>query len=373
MNEHEDVLAKKAKHNVLLGEYDLAEEIFQNYSGDLINEVYNFYIDKMFYNKEFFRHYQNFYIYYHTVDLQDDPCPPYREYCKHLKKFDENDKDKKLLICGVMPLGDQIFFTRFLPVIENITKNITVITLPRLVDHFTKAFPDVKFVKDSSQIKVQDFECVLYMPFIPMFAFSKNNLLVKPLESTVKTNFKIVSRLRLLPQVKGKTIIGFSWKSARNDHRDDNDIGTAKNLLLRQLLPFFNIHNTLFVNLQHGNFQEELFNFAKKYNITNIVTFDELDMTSFTQHIFNYVDMCDFIIGPTNTLTIMAGALHKKTFAMVPNKNSIGRLWMYHDIRDDRSHAFFPTIRMYEQDELFRWEPAIELACKNLISEINET
>ena len=365
-------LAKEAQQYVLTGEYDLAEEIFKNYSGKEIDTVYINYIDKLYFDKQFHRSYTNYYIYHHSQDKKNDQCPPYREYCKHLKKFDENDKDQRLLICGVMPLGDQIFFTRFLSVILDTTKNITVITLDRLVDHFTNAFPGIKFVKDDSQIRVQDFDCVLYMPFISKFAFSENNVSIKPVKPTVLTDLNKVIELRMHPQIKGKVVVGFTWRSARNNYRDNNDIGTAKNLLLRQLIPFFNIPNTIFVNLQHGNFQEELNQFVDKHKINNIITFNELDMTSSTQHIFNYIDMCDFIISPTNTLTIMAGALHKKTFAIVPNKNSVGRLWMYHDIDDDRSHVFFPTMKMYEQDELFRWEPAIELALNDLIGEINE-
>ena len=370
MNEYDYDLAKKALDYILSGDFELAEDIFKNYSGDLIDEVYSKYVEKLFYEKQFNRHYYYSYIYRHTVSLKNDPRPPYRKYCKYLKKFDQNDKDKRLLICGAMPLGDQIFFTRFLSVILDITKNITVITLPRLVDHFTNAFPDVRFVEDDSQIIVDNFDCVLFMPFTSKFAFDKNNLPIKRLEPTATTNAERVNKLRLRPEVRGKTIIGFSWKSARNEHRDYNDIGSAKSLMVKQLLPFFDIPNTVFVNLQHGDFQEELDTFIEKYKVYNIVTFKDLDMKSTTQHILDYVDMCDYIIGPTNTLIHMAGALHKKTFTFVPRSGTPGRLWMYHSIPKDRVHSFYPTVKMYEQDQLLSWETAIEIAKEDLLKEM---
>lgn len=372
MNEYEYILAEKAAEYISSGDFDSAEEIFKNYSGDLINKVYEPYINDMFYDLEFYRHYQNYDIYRHSVDEKNDRCLPYRKYSKLLKTFDENDKDKKLLICGKGALGDQIYYTRFLSIVLDITKNITVITLPRLVEHFTNAFPDVKFVEDDSQIEVSNFDCVLYMPLISKFAFTENNTPIKPLKPTAVTDLNKVETLRSLPQFKGKIIIGFSWKSARNDYRDDVDVGTSKSLMLRQLLPIFNIPNTSFINLQHKDHENDLEKFVEKYRLANIFTLEELDMNSSTKHIFDFVDMCDFIVSPINTLTIMAGALHKKTYTLVPNKKSAGRLIMYHSIPKDRRHVFFPTVKMYEQDQMFRWETAIELACNDLMSEIND-
>lgn len=378
MIEDDTILCKKIIEYIDLKKFDEAEDLLHNYSSRNIDTLFGKYTYQLYKDCEFYRFFINDFKYYHTCEgvmsnNKTEICPPYKDYySKNLKIFNNKDVDKRLLICGALPIGDQIYFMRYLPYVMELTSNITVITLDRLIEHFSKSFPEINFVEDDKNINLKDFDCVMFMPHMGRFAFDKGNEPVKEFIPTAVSNKNKVELLKSNPSFIGKNIVGFSWRSTRGDVVKNDEIGELKSIPLSALKKVFNLPNTIFINLQHGNVDEELRSFISTHNIDNIYTPNELDMTSSVEHIIDYVDMCDFIVTTSNTLVMMAGALHKDTYLILPPKQSKGRLWFWHNFlpTGGREHIAFPTVKMYEQEENFTWDGCINLIYDNLFPKL---
>jgi len=355
---HEESLANLAQCYLEEGDESSALEIFREYSGPNINGRFaNFIYSLQLQNR-----------YTEALDLHDElihsnggynRCPRYFDYLKKLKKFDQTDADKRLLVCGVDAIGDQIFYSSFFHDLLQITNNITAIVVPRLVEPLSRTFPSINFVDDDWMIRTEDFDCVALMALLSRFALDYNNQLKskrKPI--LTPTHDKIRSS-------NDKLTIGFSWGSTRPSGEDETYIKDNKTIDLEELLPLFHLSNTEFINLQHGEIAAELNEFAREYDLSNLTTLDDLDTTEDIDGIINTVAACDILITPSNTLAHIAGALHKKTYTILPHGHSLARLLFWHR-SDDGKNIWYPTINTYEQTEEGDWSHPIEQLVNDL-------
>jgi len=352
---HEEALANLAQCYLDQRDEVSALEIFHNYAGPNINGRFSNFI----YSLQLQNRYKE------AFDLYDElihtnggytRCPRYFDYLKKLKKFDQNDVNKRLLVCGVDAIGDQIFYSNFFHDLLQITNNITAIVVPRLVKPLSKTFPSINFVEDDCTIQVDNFDCVALMALLPRFAFDSNNQLKSKRKPTF-TPSKAISNNTDLNNNKLK--IGFSWGSTRPLGDDLTYIRDNKTIDLKQMLPLFHIPNTEFINLQHGDLKSDLDKFSRQHNLSNLTTLDDLDTTEDIQGIINATAACDILITPSNTLAHIAGALHKKTYTILPRGGSPARLWFWHKSQKGKN-IWYPATSIYEQSDEGDWSLPIQ-------------
>lgn len=354
---HEEGLANLAQCYIEEGNESSALEIFRDYSGPNINGRFSNFIYSL--------QLQNRYT--EAFDLFDElihsnggytRCPRYFNYLKKLKKFDQTDANKRLLVCGVDAIGDQIFYSSFFHDLLQITDNITAIVVPRLVKPLSRTFPSINFVDDDWMIRTKDFDCVALMALIPRFALNSNNQLKSERKS-------ILSPMHKVDSSSDKLTIGFAWGSIRPPSEDNTYIKDHKTINIEEMLPLFLLPNTEFINLQHGDIQSDLDEFAQNHNLSNLITLENLDTAEDIEGIINTVAACDILITPSNTLAQIAGALHKKTYVILPHFRSPARLWFWHQ-SDERRNIWWPTINIYEQSKEGDWSHPIQLLTKHL-------
>jgi len=350
---NEPALASLAQCYLENGDESSALEIFREYSGQNINGRFANYVYSL--------RLQNRYA--EAFGLHDEQihsnggytrCPRYFDYLKKLKKFDRNDVNKRLLVCGVDAIGDQIFYSSFFHNLLKITDQITAIVVPRLVKPLSRTFPSIRFVDDDWMIRAQDFDCVALMALLPRFALHSNNDLRTERQP-------ILHPLRNRPlQPSDKLTIGFAWASTRPcDKEDQTYIKDHKSIDLTEFLPLFRLPNTRFINLQHGEVSRDLESFAKDHGLDNLITLDDLDTTNDIEGIIDTVDACDILITPSNTLAYFGGALHKKTYTILPYGHSPARFWFWHR-SDDGKNIWYPTINTYEQQREGDWSRPLQ-------------
>jgi len=357
---HEEALASLAQCYLNEGEESSALEIFREYSGPNINGRFaNFIYSLQLQNR-----------YTEAFDLFDElihsngeytRCPRYFDYLKKLKKFDQTDVNKRLLVCGVDAIGDQIFYSSFFHDLLQITDRITAIVMPRLVEPLSRTFPSINFVDDDWMIRTQDFDCVALMALLPRFSLDSNNQLKSERNP-------ILSPTRKVNLSDDKLTIGFAWGSTRPAGEDETYIKDHKTIDLKEMLPLFRLPNTEFINLQHGDVASDLDEFAQEHNLSNLVTLENLDTTEDIEGIINTVTACDILITPSNTLAHIAGALHKKTYTILPYGHALARLWFWHRSKDGKN-IWYPTINTYEQTEEGDWSHPIEQLVNDLKTE----
>jgi len=354
---HEEALANLAQCYLEEGDENSALEIFREYSGPNINGRFaNFIYSLQLQNR-----------YTEAFDLHDGlihsnggytRCPRYFDYLKKLKKFDHTDVNTRLLVCGVDAIGDQIFYSSFFHNLLQITDKITAIVVPRLVEPLSRTFPSINFVDDDWMIRIEDFDCVALMALLPRFALDSNNQLKSERKPILSPTHKVGLR-------GDKLTIGFAWGSTRPPGEDETYIKDHKTIDLKEMLPLFRLPNTEFINLQHGNVAEDLNDFAREHDLSNLTTLEDLDTTEDIEGIINTVAACDILITPSNTLAHIAGALHKKTYTILPHGYSPARLWFWHRSNDGKN-IWYPTINTYEQIKEGDWSHPIEQLVNDL-------
>jgi len=356
---NEPALASLAQYYLEDGNEFSALEIFREYSGPNINDRFQKFIYSLCLQNR----------YAEALDLYDEfvhtnsgwhRSEPYIYFFTRLKKFNHNDKNKKLLICRCDGIGDNLFYCSFLYEILEITDNITVVTLPKLVKILSKSFPTINFISDYHTAAKEQFDCVALMPLLPRFALDSNNQLKSERKPILGPTHKISLR-------DDKLMIGFAWASTRTAGEDKTYIKDNKTIDLEEMLPLFRLPNTEFINLQHGEVASDLGEFAREHDLSNLITVEDLDTTEDIEGIINTAAACDILITPSNTLAQIGGTLHKKTYTILPHEHSPARLWFWHR-SDNGKNLWYPTINTYEQQKDGDWS----LPIQELIDDLKE-
>jgi hypothetical protein len=357
---NEPALASLAQCYLENGDESSALEIFREYSGPNINGRFANYIYSLQLQN---RYAEAFDLYDELIHTNSNwnRSEPYIYFFNRLKKFNSSNKNEKLIICRSDGIGDNIFFCSFLHDILKITDNITVVTLPRLVNILSKSFPSIRFISDYYTASKEQFDCVALMALLPRFALHSNN----DLQTERQPSLYPLKKRSLQPS--NKLTIGFAWGSTRPSDEDQSYIKDHKSIDLSEFLPLFCLPNTRFINLQHGDASGDLESFAKEHDLDNLITLDDLDTTNDIEGIIDTVDACDILITPSNTLAHFGGALHKKTYTILPYGHSPARLWFWHR-SDDGKNIWYPTINTYEQYEEGDWSRPIQ----ELIDDLKE-
>mgnify|MGYP000388390407 CR=1 FL=1 len=348
---NEVALANLARCYLEEGDETSALQIFHEYSGPNINDLFTDFIYSLQLQN---RYEEGFNLYDQLIHSNGGytRCPRYFDYLKNLKKFNQDDVNKRLLVCGVDAIGDQIFYSSFFHDLLQITNRITAIVLPRLVEPLSRMFPLINFVDDDRTILTKNFDCVTLMALLPRFAIDSNNQLKSKRKPALSPSYKIDFS-------NNKLTIGFAWGSTRPSDEDETYIKDHKTIDFNNMLPLFRLPNTEFINLQHGDIASDIDEFSQENNLSNIFTLKDLDTTEDIKGIINTVAACDILITPSNTLAHIAGALHKKTYTILPHGHSPARLWFWHRSNDGKN-IWYPTINTYEQVKEGDWSHPIE-------------
>jgi ADP-heptose:LPS heptosyltransferase len=171
----------------------------------------------------------------------------------------------------------------------------------------------------------------------------------------LKADQKQVDSLKKELKKKDHKVCGISWKS------NNKEIGEAKTLSLTQLLPILSIPNTIFIDLQYGDNSEEKERFLSEYGI-EIKSVKEIDNYNDLDGLTSLVDACDYIVTISNVTAHIAGALHKKTYLLLPY--AFGKIWYWGESRD--YSIWYPAVKIYRNTESRSWDETIDDLSKKL-------
>jgi len=286
----------------------------------------------------------------------------YRRY-KSNKKFLERYKiieGKTIYIWAEQGIGDHIYFFSYVINLKNYLNNNFIIEIDnRLKKIFERYLSFIK-VKNILLLGIDNAKSDLlaesnfdyHMPLGSIARISKkNNFLETNNTFYAKPEDTLVEKFSsFFSNTKKK--IGISWKtlSTREIHRNIDLINMEKILKKK---------NLLFINLQFGDFMDDIRYIKKKINVE--IKFFNIDYNKDIEKVCAIIQNLDLVITVQNTIAHLCGALGKKCFLLLPT----GGRWLYGVEGTSINH--YPSIRIFRQKNLNDWNECLN----NIYDELN--
>jgi len=253
----------------------------------------------------------------------------------------------KLIVWGEQGLGDQILHASIVRDALPFVKSMCLVVTPRLVELFTRSFPDVEV--HSSDDEPGAIVADAQIPIASLGTFfrrSWSDFLRKPY---LVANAERVSRLRNTTRRNNHCVIGISWRSGNPQFGDHK---TAK---LEEFVPLLKNPKMKFVNLQYGDTKDEISTQRAKMNL-EIQCVDEIDNTNDIDGLAALIGACDAVVTVSNTTAHIAGAMGKPVWIMIPYAQ--GRFWYW--FMDRRDSPWYPEARICRQQPGQSWADLVE-------------
>lgn len=257
--------------------------------------------------------------------------------------------EQPLMLWGEQGVGDQILYASMLPELADFPQRKMLALDTRLIPLFARSMPGFDYMDLESASDTLDFSVQLPLGSLPRyfrpsresFAAARHPYLIADPVRTADLRQKIAR--------PGKLVCGISWSSNRKR------IGQGKSLALQEMLPPLADLPLHFVNLQYGDTSAERGDLSRQHGI-EIQNVEEVDSYNDIDGLAALVQACDLVISTSNTTAHLAGALGKETLLLLPLGK--GRLWYWEEHAG--KNLWYPSIRMFVQDQPGQWQAALE-------------
>ena len=280
----------------------------------------------------------------------------------------EEIKNGKLLIYHEQGIGDELRFAScFKDLINKSSAPCIIETDHRLVSLFSRSFPKLEFInklprsKDaipavnySHLVKTHNIEAHTALGDLPLHlrpnieSFSKEKSYLKP-----NPNFS--NAWKKLLNKKGPGIkIGFCWNTALPNKIYDDYFFSIK-----ELGPIFSIENSVLINLQATDCEEEL-KIAEQHFGIEIYRPESIDMFNELDNLTALISQLDFVVGPNTSIISIGGAVGTRTFGLTLSKS-----WTCLGTDD---FPWNPTMTLFYKEMSSSWKPIIDKVANIIVN-----
>jgi tetratricopeptide (TPR) repeat protein len=231
-----------------------------------------------------------------------------------VKLWKKEKLDGNLLVWSGQGLGDFIFFSKMVELLDNYAKKIIFICDIRLVPIYKRYFATVnskKFIIEENYQKERFAKHISSEMLGEFFANSIENInkfSYKKLIPSKEWDLEIDNFLSSLP--KNKLNIGLSWSTSNKREID------KKGIKLDKFLEIFKKENINLINLQFDDVKDEI-SFFKDKNKVEFYEYKNLNITTEIDKLMSLINKLDLVITIQNTTAHIALAVGKKTFVLL--------------------------------------------------------
>lgn len=256
----------------------------------------------------------------------------------------------RLLIWAEQGIGDHLVFLSLLPHLIEAGADCTVETDGRLVDLFSRSFPNAQIVAAANppdaKLVNENFDYQIAMGSLPFRLKLEADEFLAPERYLVADPKRVAECQGRLAASGNGPYIGISWRSTRPT------LGLRKSIPLSDWAPILTIGGVTFVNLQYGNTDEDV---ADAISTTGVDIFTDPDVDCFDdlEGLVGLIENLDMVITTSNVTAHFAGALGKPTWLMSP----ISALWYWGQEGD--TTLFYPSVRAFRQASPDNWDDVI--------------
>ncbi|MBO34190.1 MAG: hypothetical protein CMM74_14650 [Rhodospirillaceae bacterium] len=253
--------------------------------------------------------------------------------------------DKSLLIWGEQGIGDEILFAGLIPEISPDVSSCVLEAEPRLVQLFSRSFPDIEVVPRENPPHPNTFslDFDFQTPSADLLRWLRPEYEgFRPLGRYLKPCPDQVAEIKRRYRSLGEgPIIGISWHSAK-----------SKRVNLDLWGEIFKVPGIQLVSLQYGDRRNEIEAANHQHEIS--IHYDsDVDPLSDMDTFAAQVAAMDAIVTIDNSTLAVAVALDLPTFALIP----IFCDWRY--LSDDTSNIWHDCLRQFQQKSPNDWADAI--------------
>ena len=280
----------------------------------------------------------------------------------------EEIKNGKLFIYHEQGIGDELRFAScFQDLTHKSSPPCVIETDHRLVSLFSRSFPKLEFInklprsKDaipavnySHLVKTHNIEAHTALGDLPLHlrpnieSFSKEKSYLKP-----NPNFS--NAWKKLLNKKGPGIkIGFCWNTALPNKIYDDYFFSIK-----ELGPIFSIENSVLINLQATDCEEEL-KIAEQHFGIEIYRPESIDMFNELDNLTALISQLDFVVGPNTSIISIGGAVGTRTFGLTLSKS-----WTCLGTDD---FPWNPTMTLFYKEMSSSWKPIIDKVANIIVN-----
>ena len=257
-------------------------------------------------------------------------------------KMWKGEEGGELVLWREQGIGDDILFLGMVPEAKRKVDRLSVYVDPRLVPLCKRSMRDIEFIPSEEKLKEKKFDYHLPMGSLPLHFRNSEKDFSETVNGYLKADEKRVEALRDELGIKGKRVIGISWKSFNGSNMEN------KNLNLKDLANLFKDLDITLVNLQYGDVEDEIREFTQSTGI-NVLQCGSVDNRDDLDGLAALIELCDLVVSTSNVTIHLAGALGKETWVLLPY---VSKFWWLLDREDS---VWYPSIRLYRQSSFKSW------------------
>jgi len=268
-----------------------------------------------------------------------------------LHNFIEVDKlaDKSVLLFSEQGIGDTIQFYRYVKKIANLDARVTVAVQKSLVDLLSLSKPLWNIVNIEGALPACDYRAsLLSLPFV----LQENSIDINSDNPYIFSSPIKVSEWKNRLGSKQKAIVGIVWSG--NTLFKENG---KRSIPLLQMISF------LPSDLQYVSLQKELSDFDLKVLEKNAFISNYSSYLTDFNETAALIDCLDLVITVDTSIAHLAGAMGKRAWLLLSD-NADWRWFI-----DTESSPWYPTIKIFRQEEAGDWSRALKRVELELIAQ----
>jgi len=264
------------------------------------------------------------------------------------------EENKKIFIWADQGLGDEIMYSSFFSLLDEISKKLIIQCDERLIPLFKRSFgKEIEYVSRTQHVNDNLYDVHFPNSALPHIFINKfyQNTHVSNSYFHASQERALQLRTQILSQGKQK-IVGLNWNTASslsNSH--------FRNISLAQLAESCANPKIKFISLQYGDVAHEIAALRKKLDI-DILEIPNLDCFHDIDGLASAIKACDYVVSIDNATAHMAGALGVETKLLLP----FNRDWRW-GIEGSTSY-WYPSMTLFRQASIGCWKDVL-LELKN--------
>lgn len=256
-------------------------------------------------------------------------------------RWQPNAAYRRLLLWPEQGVGDEIFFSSFLPDTDAMGWDITVQTDDRLVPLLQRAFPTIAVIPSSTTPAVTTHDCHMPMGELPRLFWQSSLPARRHRRAFLHADQARSTAIRHALQLPEKTLLcGISWKTVAPNTQ-------KRSVALSALLAALNLPSVALLSLQYGDTAEELQN-------THVLQCPDVNNTEDLDGLAAAMNACDLIVSIANATVHLAGALGKTTWVLTPPVPD----WRW-QLQGEQA-LWYPSVRLFRQTLGGEWDACLQ-------------
>ena len=272
----------------------------------------------------------------------------------------DGDKNQVVLLWTEQGIGDEFMFLSLINEFKTLCKKLIVQVDNRSMPLVSRSiFAGITFIPKTLTVDPMEYDAHLPLASLGKYlrrtkACFKLNPIRYLIDEKQRTS-NIRSQIQAVAGV-GKKICGISWRSKNEKN------GQERSFTLSDLIEQLSLKNYQLVNLQYGDVQEEI-EVAQQLTGQSVLSVSSVDNFYDMDGLASLIMACDVVVSADNTTVHLAGALGQDVRILLPFKCD----WRWMLERQDS--LWYPTVRLYRQDEKKQWEEVLNTLRADLLNE----